>query len=429
LVSTFDPFNLSKHNQERISLKDPLHVSKIIKTSPAADNTISTPENQGLSNVWEARLLVIVAAALYGSNFTCVKLLNDQVPVGISTTLRFLLATVATLPWLMAPPDPPKTDKQVTTGLTSASWLPQGTAMAATLAGLEVGAYNSIGYISQAVGLETTDASKSAFVCSLAVVTVPTLDTFAGKNMKPREVVGATLAVLGVAFLELGGADALQSFGTGDLITLMQPIFFGLGFWRMERAMHQHPQEAKRLTAAQILAVFLSSAVYTQFLSDENVVVSQMMGWTSDPNILFGLFWTGCITTALTLYMETLALKTLSAAETTMLFSTEPLWAAAVASVVAGEQLGLGAGVGAALILSGCLYSNMGYPLNLPKGGAPPTTSGNESGTKKSNRLPKALLGTGFTVATPATAAAAIGKMAGDLADSPVHVHKTLGDL
>ena len=58
--------------------------------------------------------------------------------------------------------------------------------------------------------------------------------------------------------------------------------------------------------------------------------------------------------------METLALETLSAAETTLIFSTEPLWGTAFAAVVMGEQLQLNAGFGAAFILAACIYSNLG---------------------------------------------------------------------
>jgi drug/metabolite transporter (DMT)-like permease len=58
--------------------------------------------------------------------------------------------------------------------------------------------------------------------------------------------------------------------------------------------------------------------------------------------------------------METLALKTLSAAETTMLFSTEPIFGGACAAAVLGEQFGLGGFIGAAMVLSGCIASNIG---------------------------------------------------------------------
>jgi hypothetical protein len=88
--------------------------------------------------------------------------------------------------------------------------------------------------------------------------------------------------------------------------------------------------------------------------------MTQVTTWLSDPMILGAIVWTGAITTALTVYMETLALKTLTAADTTLIFSTEPLWGAAFASVVMGEQFGAPAVAGGALIMAGCLVSNLG---------------------------------------------------------------------
>ena len=134
-------------------------------TPPAKSNLLSLQ----LSDVWKARLLLILAAALYGTNFTCVKMLDETVPVGISTTLRFALASIATLPWLVG-----RSDNQSEHDATVVKdTMP--TSLAAAIAGLEVGAWNSIAYISQAVGLESSDASKSAFICSLSVVVVPFL--------------------------------------------------------------------------------------------------------------------------------------------------------------------------------------------------------------------------------------------------------------
>mmetsp|Transcript_24559 Transcript_24559/g.45835 ORF Transcript_24559/g.45835 Transcript_24559/m.45835 type:complete len:580 (+) Transcript_24559:216-1955(+) len=327
--------------------------------------TTIEPQQQQLDSrdegdLWRARFLLVGAAALYGTNFALVKLLGDTMPVGISTTLRFGLAALATMPWLM--------DSKLLTSKNAqtAAWL-----------GLEVGMWNSVGYVAQAVGLETTLASKSAFICSMAVVIVPLLEFMTGERLLPRQWVGALMALVGVAFLELGGGggigDAVSSLTTGDALSLIQPVMFGVGFWKMEKAMHQFPEEAQRMTAAQLFAVFLASAAYgvwsvcdVAVATDSSLSLSTIASsypwkeWVTDPSILFSLFWTGCITTALTIYMETLALETLSATETTLIFSTEPLWGTAFAAVVMGEQLGANAGVGAFFILTACIYSNLG---------------------------------------------------------------------
>lgn len=112
----------------------------------------------------------------------------------------------------------------------------------------QIGLFNAVGYWAQSQSLATTTASKSAFICSLAVVLIPLLDSvFArrgaagGGEQAPTEVAEkkkshdmfstitsshwfpALLAVAGVACLELiGGTEGGSK--TGDLWALIQPI-------------------------------------------------------------------------------------------------------------------------------------------------------------------------------------------------------------
>ncbi len=339
----------------------------------------------GIDAVWQARILLLVSAALYGTNFTFVKMLNENIPTGLGTSLRFALASFATLPWIfLSSSSSANHNKEGTSDIATVQGNPaitttmdkQNASTGALMGGVEVGMWNSIGYLSQAVGLETTHAGTSAFICSLAVVVVPILDFLTGKTITSRQAIGAFLAVVGVAFLELDGfvQDAasssaggegmgLMNMSFGDMLSLVQPFAFGMGFWRMEHYMRKFPTEAMKLTASQLSVIALASIVFS-FAASGGIEglpdMSQFKEWITNPIILGDLIWTGIVTTALTVYMETLALKTLSAAETTMLFSTEPIFGGACAAAVLGEQFGLGGFVGAALVLGGCLASNMG---------------------------------------------------------------------
>jgi drug/metabolite transporter (DMT)-like permease len=326
-------------------------------TAPLVASTAASPTPPD-DVIMRARLLLLGAAALYGTNFAAVKLLvhgADSMPVGVSSTLRFGLAALATLPWLL------KTSDETSTTTTTTS---SNVALDAVKSGLEVGMWNSLGYVAQAVGLEMgTQASTSAFLCSLAVVVVPLLDwTLGSKKLSSNQLVGTVSALAGVALLELTGSAATLS--AGDAVSLIQPLAFGLGFWRMEAAMQRHPQEAARSTAAQLLAVFFGSLAYAAVTTD----VQQAFSWDAlapflqNPLTWAGLIWTGVVTTALSVYMETVALRTLSAAETTLIFSTEPLWGTAFAVAALHEDVaGVATVAGAVLILSGCLYSNLGW--------------------------------------------------------------------
>ncbi len=355
-TDSFDPLHLGKTSARSIGYAQHALTSSINEFNDSSASSTATSKTPGiLSEVWRARFLLLIAAGLYGTNFTIVKILNEHMPFGASTSLRFILATLATLPFLF----PSFSSSNAVAGGALTSW---SDVLPVVLMGMEVGFFNAVAYIFQAVGLETVDASKSAFICSLSVVVVPILDVlFKKKSLSVQSLVGLLCAVVGVGLLELSGTNL--SLTAGDLFTFAQPLFFGIGIWKMEEAMHRYPMEAKRITASQVLMVAICSVVNCLIIQPyfgtgcQPPSVDQVISWVTNPSILGALLWTGVITTALTQYLETLGLKTLSAAESTLWFSTEPLWGAGFASVVSGERLGLNAIYGAGLILSGCAIS------------------------------------------------------------------------
>mmetsp|Transcript_25053 Transcript_25053/g.37913 ORF Transcript_25053/g.37913 Transcript_25053/m.37913 type:complete len:494 (+) Transcript_25053:68-1549(+) len=384
LLDATDEIIVSHHaDEESVTFyEEPQVLTTSSYTTTASTDSVRNhlPKSFILSDVWKARMLLLLSAALYGTNFSVVKQLDEIIPVGVSSTLRFGLAAFAMLPLLIAPlSEEFKNNVKNTASKTTTYAFLEPSRLSVGLAGMEIGLWNSIGYISQAIGLRTTAASTSAFICSMAVVTVPMLDYIFGRPLLRRQIVGAALAAFGVYALEMG--QDVSSFTSDDMASLVQPIMFGLGFWRMEAAMEKFPTEAARLASGQLFMVFLVSLSYLVCWSPAgddlmiqdacNVIptMGDIAAWLSDPSILGMLIWTGLITTAFTIYMETLALKTLSAAETTLIFSTEPLFGAAFAAVVANECLSEGGYIGSALIIGGCVISGIDWSQHFRRRG------------------------------------------------------------
>ena len=122
-----------------------------------------------LNDVWKARLLLLLSAALYGTNFSVVKQLDEIIPVGVSSTLRFGLAAFAMLPLLIAPLSD-EFKRNVKNGAGKATYaFMEPSRLSVGLAGMEIGLWNSIGYISQAIGLRTTAAGTVRKFCLLRV--------------------------------------------------------------------------------------------------------------------------------------------------------------------------------------------------------------------------------------------------------------------
>ena len=178
----------------------------------------------------------------------------------VAATLRFSLAALVFSPYVF---DVLKTNPKLIRG------------------GLEVGFYSAIGYYAQAISLQTSHASTAAFICSLAVIVVPILDTLFSKSKAPGSVIStlipAVLAACGVAALELGGSDLP---GVGDLWAFLQPLFFGLGFWRIESFMKicKQPGEAQAFTGAMMSVV---AAMALMWMSHDFVLPQLTDGGTA----------------------------------------------------------------------------------------------------------------------------------------------------
>ena len=304
------------------SIFDPFLEPKAIAASPVSSDLFS--------NLWTARISLLVVSALYGSNFGCVKILNHALDPSFAAAMRFSLAGLVFLPSLIKAKLSNKFQIPIT-------------------AGLEIGLYSAIGYWAQAEALKTTSASTAAFICSLAVLVVPLLDLL----LKPKKengrstmdtMVPALLATCGVACLELGGTELP---GVGDLLAFVQPLAFGLGFWRVEEHMKgmRSSEETVAFTGVMMATVGLFSWLWVGFDSvhqggDWVARIMTNFAHINDWTVVEAILWTGIITTALTCFIENASMKNLSASESTVIYSTEPLWGTAFASVALGEHIG-----------------------------------------------------------------------------------------
>eukprot|EP00802_Teleaulax_amphioxeia_P019514 Tamp_19752.p1 GENE.Tamp_19752~~Tamp_19752.p1 ORF type:complete len:401 (+),score=50.60 Tamp_19752:112-1203(+) len=300
----------------------------------ADDKLAGMDEAEASALVFKTRAILLGVAALYGTNFGSIKVMQESLDPSTAALLRFTLALGALSPFLLSTP--------------RALWKP----------GVDIGIWVALGYVVQGVGLNNgSSASTAAFLCSLAVVVCPLLDVLEGGTVSKKTWTAAALAVLGVAVLEIAGGEAPTQ---GDLWSLLQPIGFGIGFWKIEKVMSDFPGKGAQLTAIQLVVVWFVGFLWCVYDHAGLPEVTQVAESLSQLPVLASVAWTGFVTTALTVLLQTTSLGVLSSSETTVLYSTEPIWAAGFASVVLGEELGLNTFVGGALIIAACVSSSLG---------------------------------------------------------------------
>jgi drug/metabolite transporter (DMT)-like permease len=264
------------------------------------------------------------------------------------------------------------------------------------LAGLECGAWISLGYATQAAALSTISAGKCAFICSLTVVVCPILaKVIYGRPIKPGNVLSAIVALSGVAVLEgivdlnalLGiapavadpGAAAIVStsfveaassgplsslasmlgIGKGDLLALGQPIGFGYSFLRIEHYQNKFkhvPNRVLTIAAAQCVAVGILSFLWV--LYDYHGILPNF-GYLIEPHRIATIAWTGIVTTVFAIFLQGIALQKATATDAAITFSSEPVWASLFGFVLLHEQLGPNAYVGGAIIMTACLLGSL----------------------------------------------------------------------
>ena len=134
----------------------------------------SSPEAGGASsNANAARFALAAVAATYGSNYACIKLLDEWIgEPSMAALLLFTVALAAMLPALAY------------CGARDERYLQWGFAKD----GLVIGAWFAAGYCAQAIALETSAAGVQAFLLALSVLVCPMLEALVDGKEQPRRV-------------------------------------------------------------------------------------------------------------------------------------------------------------------------------------------------------------------------------------------------
>jgi drug/metabolite transporter (DMT)-like permease len=310
-----------------------------------------TPPSPGTGEGLLWRGVVVVLCALWASNFAAAKLVMNE--PGVDSSLyavsRFSVAALALIPGSIA---------AIRRGVID--W---DTAKGAAICGSWV----SFGYLGQTLGLLTTTASRSCVICTLHCVFVAAIaelmrvkkSTEMGGNkvFDFMKLLPAAVAVLGVAIVELKGAGGSPTIG--DFLSFAQPIGFGMGYLQLEELVRKKPEAGLPISAIKLIMVtFFSFGMFELFplLQHEELTlrIPDFMPIISSPLALGGILYTGLITTALALWVESIAFKRVPATDASIILTTEPLFAALAGALTLGETFGSSDYFGATLIIGAC---------------------------------------------------------------------------
>lgn len=214
-------------------------------------------------------------------------------------------------------------------------------------AGMVIGAAIFLGYGLQTAGLQTISSSKSAFITALYVPLVPLLQwVFMRKAPQAMSWVGITLAFAGLVLLA-GPESGGLGLGLGELLTLLSAVAIAAEIILISR--YAGRVDLRRVTAVQLLTAGLLSLLAMPLAGEAVPAFSWV--W------LAGAVGLGAASALIQLAMNW-AQQSVSPTRATIIYAGEPVWGGVVGRL-AGDRLPAAALLGAALILTGLVVSEL----------------------------------------------------------------------
>ncbi|XP_027907862.1 uncharacterized protein LOC114167104 isoform X1 [Vigna unguiculata] len=283
-------------------------------------------------------IMLNVTTFIYASNIPVVKEVQAVMNPAAFTFVRFALSAIPFIPFVVR------------------GWGDSFTRNS----GIELGIWVSLGYLMQALGLQTSDAGRASFLSMFTVIVVPLLDGLLGAAVPIRTWFGALVSIVGVGMLESSGASPR----IGDLLNFLSAVSFGIHMLRTEHLSRSiNKEKFLPLLGYEICVVVLFSAIWYllgSYINGSQHPLPSSWTWKMLRDWMTGFPWipaiyTGIFSTGLCLWVELSAMCDVSATETAIIYGLEPVWGAGFAWFLLGERWGLTGWVGAALVLGGSL--------------------------------------------------------------------------
>jgi drug/metabolite transporter (DMT)-like permease len=203
-------------------------------------------------------------------------------------------------------------------------------------------------YVPQTIGLLYISVPKSAFIIALYVPLVPILQLFVlGKRPALAVWVGIALAFAGLVLLGIDESMDV-AFGVGEWLTLGAAFACALQIILLGR--WAPVTDPLRLAFVQIMVVALLCLAAMPIVGESLPTLT--------PGIVAAAVELGIVGTAFILAAMNWAQRTVSPARATVIYATEPVWAALL-GMLAGQWLTMTAVAGGVLIVLGVVVSEL----------------------------------------------------------------------
>jgi drug/metabolite transporter (DMT)-like permease len=280
----------------------------------------------------QADLLLLFAAAIWGTAFYFQKTAMDHIGPMLFLAARGALAALALAPFALAEAH------------RSAWQWPRGL----TALGITAGCAFLVAGALQQTGLKTATVTNAGFLTALYVVITPLLSWSLSGTRPPAAVWPAVLLAFAGTWL-LGGGT-LGGFSLGDWLIAASAVFWALHLLVTGASVPY----ARPIAFTAIQFLFLAACALIAAVLIEPIGARDVMA------ALPAIAYVGILSSALTFTLLAVALRHTSAAEAAVLVSTETLFAALAGLLLLGERLAPVGWLGAGLMFAATLLVQLG---------------------------------------------------------------------
>ncbi len=225
------------------------------------------------------------------------------------------------------------------------------------LKGSIAGIFLFFAFAFQTFGIQTTTASKNAFLTATNVIFVPYI-CWMIFHKKPSVCQGAAsvMCVIGIALLTLKGNEI--SFGKGDFYSLICAVFFACHIISLDWA--TKGENVLVINAMQMIIAAILSTLCAMLFGSAPISV--------DMQAIMSAFYLIAISTCLAFLLQTVAQKYTSASSASLILSMEALFATIFSFLLLHESISFFMIIGGALILSSIVLVEYRKPVGIRQG-------------------------------------------------------------
>ena len=313
-----------------------------------------------IKNAVTAFWLLVLVNLIWGVGFVVVDDAITEIPVNVFNAFRFGVAALALMPlWVFSKkrseknliknskklPHQQKHDNVTTP--------PKGL----LLTGFGLGLFLFLGFFFQTQGLLHTTVSNTGFITGLSVPLVPIIGLLLYKTRVNPSVWGSVvLASIGLYFLTIG--DKL-SLNKGDILVAFGALCYAVHISITASVSGKY--EVLALSIIQLIAVtcYSSVAAIVEMAIDHNLHFSALGAFTQS-TVMAAIAYSAILSSAFALWAQTAGQRLIAPHKIALIFALEPIFAHIAAVYFLNESMGLKGWLGASLILTGMLFSELG---------------------------------------------------------------------